>query len=36
MKYDVFAKKLGKQLATIRQEMQLTQAQLARKSGLSL
>jgi len=36
MKFDTFAKRLGKRLASIRQEKQMTQAQLARESGLSL
>jgi transcriptional regulator with XRE-family HTH domain len=36
MKYETFAKKLGKQLAEIRQEQGMTQAQLAREAGLSL
>ncbi len=36
MKYETFSKRLGKRLASIRQEKQMTQAQLARLSGLSL
>ena len=36
MKFDTFSKRLGKRLAMIRQEKQMTQAQLARESGLSL
>jgi len=36
MKYETFSKKLGRRLSTIRQDRQMTQAQLARESGLSL
>ena len=36
MKFDTFSKRLGKRLAGIRQDKQMTQAQLARESGLSL
>ena len=36
MKFDTFAKRLGKRLAIIRQEQKMTQAQLARDAGLSL
>ncbi len=36
MKFETFAKRLGRRLASIRQDKQMTQAQLARESGLSL
>ena len=36
MKYNTFAKRLGQQLAQIRQDKSMTQVQLAREAGLSL
>ena len=36
MKFETFAKRLGQRLALIRQEKEMTQAQLARDAGLSL
>lgn len=36
MKYETFSKRLGKRLAEIRQEKEMTQVQLAREAGLSL
>ncbi len=36
MKFDTFSKRLGRQLTALRQSREMTQAQLARESGLSL
>ena len=36
MKFDTFSRRLGRQLTTLRQSREMTQAQMARESGLSL
>jgi transcriptional regulator with XRE-family HTH domain len=36
MKFETFSRRLGRRLAGIRQDKQMTQAQLAREAGLSL